>query len=378
MKRMSLVALALVVLDSLACGRSDSSLSLPPDPGPVELDPAWASQLAGLSLACLDRPYPNKPGAIYDGVESVRPPREHTPAFFGCFDWHSAVHGHWALVTLLKRFPDLPQAAAIRAVLGRHLNADLIAKEAEHLGLSRNATFERPYGWGWLLRLAAALRQWDDPDARRWSEALLPLARLVAERMAAYLEVLSTPLRDGLHTNTAFSLIHVLDYARALGDTALEAAVGEAARRFYGADRDCPLAYEPSGEDFVSPCLTEAELMRQVLSQDEFLKWFAGFLPDASSLGLASVLAPPVIRDLADPRVGHLIGLELERAWVLDGLAGALPPGDPRGELFRRSARVQADAARDQMTRSGYGGEHWLVSFVTLALTRFQDRPRNR
>lgn len=331
------------------------------------LDAAKAGELAALSLACVDREYPNKPGSVVDGDATVVPPRLRTPAFFGCFDWHSAVHGHWTMAAILRRFPDAPRAADIRAALDRHLAPDRIAAEVAFFELPRNRTFERPYGWAWLLRLAAELRAWDDPDARRWADALAPLGDLLARRTADYLARLSVPCREGTHQNTAFALAHVLDWARAAGDDGTAATIVARARDFYLADRACPVAYEPSGEDFVSPCLAEADLMRRVLPPDAFAGWLDAFLPDPASDAFGPLRRPAEVRDAHDPRIGHLIGLSFHRAWTMAGIAGALAADDPRGATLRDLARLHLASGLRQMGDSGYSGEHWLASFAMFA-----------
>jgi hypothetical protein len=340
-----------------------------PDAAPVALDPAEASKLVRLSLDCVDRPYPYAPGAVLEADTPLEPPCQATPAFCGCFDWHSAVHGHWAMARILSRFPALPEADAIRAKLDDHLRPDKLARELAYLEQARNKGFERPYGWGWLLRLDAELHRSREPHAQAWAAAVDPLARLLAGRMSEYLPRLTVPVRAGAHGNTAFAMVHMLDYARAVGDAPFAQLLERRAREFYAADRGCPLAYEPSGEDFISPCLVEADLMRRVLAPAELASWLDGFLPALGSPELAPLLRPVEVRDRTDPRIGHLIGLELQRAAALEGLAAGLPASDPRAEAFRRLGRVHARAGIGQMFDAGYGGEHWLASFAVYLLT---------
>ncbi len=340
-----------------------------PDAPDVRLDLALASRLIGLSLACEERPFPSKPGHVHEAPEHARPHPEFTPAFSGCFDWHSAVHGFWAMARALRLFPRLPEAAALRQALSAHLRPEPLAAELAFFLEPRSKTFERPYGWGWLLRLQAELLTHPDPAAAAWRAALAPLAAELAGRLRAYLDRLSAPVRDGTHQNTAFALVHALDYARATDDPDLAAAIGRRARAFYLADRDCPAAYEPSGEDFLSPCLTEADLMRRVLPQAEFRAWLRAFLPDPLSAGFAPLTRPPEVRDPEDPRIGHLIGLSWSRAWSLAGVASALEATDPWREPLLVLARLHRREAHDGMFGAGYGGEHWLASFALLALT---------
>lgn len=343
--------------------------ALVPEQPPSTLDAARAAEFLALPLACVDRPWPNKPSHVYDDAIGFLPPEAVTPAFSGCFDWHSAVHGHWSLVRLLRRFPDLPRAAEARAALARRLTPAHLAAEAAFFAEERSRTFERPYGWGWLLRLQAELEGWDDPQGRAAAAAVRPLAQQLGALLRDYLDRLSLPIRAGTHANTAYALAHALDYARAVGDAPLAAAIETRARAFYGADRDCPTDYEPSGEDFLSPCLAEADLLRRVLAPEEFVRWLDGFLPAADSPAFRPLLAPPEVRDRKDPRIGHLIGLSFHRAGCFEGIARALPPDDPRGPLFVNLARLHVADGLRQMMDSGYGGEHWLASFAIIALT---------
>jgi hypothetical protein len=374
--------LALGLLCFLAgCGREERGAppsAVPVVPGEAEtvspakcraLDRETASALVSLSLKCVDKEYPNKLDHVFDSDESVRPPRELTPAFCGCFDWHSAVHGHWAMVRVLKTFPDLPEAPAIRAALNRHLTPANIAAEVKQILPKSNKLFERPYGWGWLLRLAAELHTWDDPDARRWEASLQPLTDLITRRTIEYLPRLSLPVRAGTHSSTAFSLAHMLDYARATDNRDLESAVERAARTFYLQDQDCPTDYEPSGEDFISPCLAEADLMRRILPPEAFASWLDKFLPPFTSPKFKPLLALPEVKDPQDPRIGHLIGLGFQRAWALKGIAAGLPPDDPRRPVLERLAELHCGESFGLISRSGYGGEHWLATFTIYYLT---------
>jgi hypothetical protein len=333
------------------------------------LDAARVSAFVRLSLDCVDREYPNKPSNIVDGDETVLPPRELTPAFFGCFDWHSAVHGHWAMVRALKAYPELAEADAIRRVLADHLTRERLAAELGHFAKNRNKLFERPYGWAWFLRLAAELRGWDSPEAAGYLANMQGLVALLSRRTEEYVRALSVPVRVGTHNNTAFALAHILDYARGAGDTRLETTLVEAALRFYGEDRGCPVGYEPSGEDFVSPCLAEADLMRRVLAPEAYVGWLEGFLPPPDSPSFAAIAEPPEIRDRHDPRIGHLIGLDFHRAWCFEGIAGALPADHAWRPALFRAAALHCTEGVGQMFDSGYGGAHWLASFALFHLS---------
>jgi hypothetical protein len=336
---------------------------------PPSLSPARVSELVGLSLACVEKEFPNKPSHIYCDAAEVLRPSVATPVFFGCFDWHSAVHGHWTMVRVLKFFPGLPEEPEIRAILARRLQPELVGREALFFAEERSATFERPYGLAWLLRLSAELRTFEDEQAQEWARALRPLEEMTVRRIEEYLPRLSVPVRSGTHSSTAFAMAHALDYARAVGDKSFEALLVERARAFFLADRDCPTAYEPSGEDFVSPCLAEADVMRRVLAPEEFRTWLDGFLPPIDSARFAPLRTPTEVLDREDPRIGHLIGLSFQRAWSFRGIAAALPESDPkRARLLQMAADHESDALA-QMFDSGYGGAHWLASFAIFALT---------
>ena len=354
---------------SASSGRFDAILKALQEHPMPKLDQTHASRFVNLSLACVDRAFPNKPSHVYDGVETFRPPRDVTPAFYGCFDWHSAVHGHWAMARVLRQFPKIPEASRIRQALNAHLQAEAMQRELDFFKAKRSRTFERPYGWGWLLRLAAELHSWQDEDARRWAAALRPLASFLATQMADYLARLSRSIRAGTHANTAVALVHGLDSAGAVGDTSLAKTIEQRARDFYGADTDCPTAYEPSGEDFISPCLVEADLMRRVLPRAKFVAWLDGFLPPFYSAKFRPLLETVEVRDRHDPRIGHLIGLFLQRAWCMGGVASALPEGDRRSAVLEKAARLHGHEAVKLMFDSGYGGEHWLASFAVYLLT---------
>jgi len=328
-----------------------------------------ASKLIELALTCAEKEYPGKPDLTLVGPESLKAPHELWPSFFGCYDWHSSVHGHWSMVRVLKRFPAVPQATAIRTLLDRHFSPENLKKEQAYFAMPHTKLFERPYGWAWFLRLEAELISFDDPDAKRWSANLKPLADQLARQTEDYLNRLSVPLRPGTHGNTAYALAHMLDYARTAGDAALEKTIVTAAKRFYLADTECPAAYEPSGEDFISPCLIEADLMRRVLDKNAFGEWLNRFLPPLDSPRFNPLSAPIEVRDAKDPRIGHLIGLSLQRAASFRALAAALPEADPRVKQFRLLADRHGADGLERMADSGYGGEHWLASFAFYLLT---------
>jgi hypothetical protein len=344
-----------------------ASLVVPPAPVPVEA--AAAGRFAALALRCVHQEYPNKLAHVLHGDADARPPRELTPAFFGCYDWHSAVHGHWLLARLARLFPDQPFAASARAALARSLSPENLAAEVRYLEGPGRASFERPYGLAWLLQLAAELREWTDPEAQGWSRALAALEEAAARRLFDWLPKLTYPVRVGEHAQTAFALGLALDWARGRGASQREARLVERARAFYGDDRDCPLRYEPSGEDFLSPCLGEADLMRRVLPPAEFAAWLKAFLPRLPRDGSAAWLSPGVVTDPSDPKLAHLDGLNLSRAWMLRGIAAGLPPRDRRRAGLAAAAEAHAARGLAAVTGEHYEGGHWLGTFAVYLVT---------
>ncbi len=334
---------------------------------PPAVDPSTAERFARLALACVHQEYPNKIAHTLSGDADVKPPRELTPAFYGCYDWHSAVHGHWLLARLARLAPAAPFAAEARAALGRSLTEENLAAELRYLQGRGRTSFERPYGLAWLLQLAAELREWRDDDARRWAQALAPLEQAGAARLAEWLPKLTRPVRVGEHSQTAFALGLVLDWARVAGNQPMESLVMARSRDFYGGDRDCPLAYEPSGEDFLSPCLGEADLMRRVLAPRELAGWLEHFLPRLPRDGSASWLAPGVVTDPSDPKLAHLDGLNLSRAWMLEGIAASA--AGPRRAALLAAARVHREAGLRNVTGEHYEGGHWLGTFAVYLVT---------
>lgn len=328
-----------------------------------------ASRLAGLALKCADAEFPNKADHIAAGPEDLARPRDAHPSFYGCFDWHSSVHGHWLMARALRQNPGLPDAARLRAVLEAHLSTAAVRGELAYLAQPGRKTFERTYGWAWLLKLAEELRGWDDPDARRWSKNLEPLAAAFVARYEDFLPKQTYPIRVGTHPNTAFAIGFGLDYARATKDAKLEALLLERARFYFAADKNYPAAWEPGGEDFFSPALLEADLMRRVLPAAEFAKWLDAFLPELGRGGPKSLITPAVVTDRTDPKIVHLDGLNLSRAWCLWGVAAALPKGDARKAPLEEVARRHLDASLPHVTSGDYAGEHWLASFALYAMS---------
>jgi hypothetical protein len=328
-----------------------------------------ASHFAALAMKCIQKEYPNKLDHVNNDAEDVRSPRAMHPAFYGCFDWHSTVHGHWMLVHLLKLFPSLPQAREIRAALDANLSEKNIAGEVAYLKQANRASFERTYGWAWLLKLAAELQGWNDEDGRRWSANLQPLADALAEKCLAFLPKQNYPIRTGVHPNTAFGLAFALDYARAVGHRKLEELIVERSRTYFGKDLNYPAAWEPGGEDFFSPALMESDLMRRVMPRAEFTIWFHRFLPNINRNQPKALLQAAIVTDRTDPKLVHLDGLNLSRAWCMRSIANALPQNDPARRILTNSAVAHAQAALPYVTSGNYEGEHWLASFAVYLLT---------
>jgi hypothetical protein len=334
----------------------------------AELDAATAGRFAKLALACVHREYPNKIAHVLAGDADAMPPRKLTPVFYGCFDWHSSVHGHWLLVRLLRTFPDADFAATTRAALGQSFTEAAVAREVAYVTGAGRASFERPYGLAWLLQLAAELRSWDDADARRWAAILQPLEVEAANRIRGWLPKLAYPIRVGEHSQTAFAFGLIRDWSVAAGDAATRELIDERSRHYYLRDRGCPLAYEPSGEDFLSPCLAEADLMRRVLPPGDFARWLGGFLPSIPRDAAASWLVPGLVTDRSDPKLAHIDGLNLSRAWMLRGIASGLPADDTRRAALESAAAAHAAAALPAVTGEHYEGGHWLGSFAVYLL----------
>jgi hypothetical protein len=335
-----------------------------------QFDINTAQRFAHLALACVHQEYPNHISHTLNSDADAGPPRKLTPAFYGCYDWHSSVHGHWLLVRLVRTFPDAPFVPAARDALRQSLTTENLAREAAYLREEGRASFERPYGLAWLLQLVAELREWNDPQAKEMAENLHPLEEVVLDRLYDWLPKLSHPVRIGEHDQTAFALGLMLDYAHPNDDQKFAELVVSKAKQFYFNDKNCPLAYEPSGEDFLSPCLGEADLMRRVLPRPEFARWLGLFLPRIPTSGDSKWLQPVVSPDPSDPKLAHLDGLNLSRAWMLEGIAAGLPKIDQRLATIRATAEAHKRAGLAAVTGKHYEGGHWLGSFAVYLVSR--------
>ena len=330
---------------------------------------AYSSDFAQLVLKCIAREYPNKIEHALTHSSQVQSPRTLHPAFYGCFDWHSAVHGHWLLAHLLRLFPKLPEVAEIRAALNQNLTAENIQAEVRYFNEEGRASFERPYGWAWLLKLAEELLGWDDEDAKQWSAHLQPLVNAIVDRYLAFLPIQTYPIRTGVHSNTALALSFALDYVRSVNNHQLMGLIKERSRSYYLSDSNYPARFEPSGDDFLSPALTEADLMRRVLSPAEFTDWFRQFLPGLEQGQPENLLAPAIVSDRSDPKLVHLDGLNLSRAWCMRSIAATLPAEHPATEILTRSAELHAAAGLAHVASGNYEGEHWLATFAVYMLS---------
>jgi Protein of unknown function (DUF2891) len=328
-----------------------------------------ASRFARLALKCVTKEYPNKPEHVLNEGRDVQSPKALHPAFYGCYDWHSSVHGHWMLVRLLRLFPTLPESQDIRRALNSNLTAENIEAEVRYLKQPNRQSFERTYGWAWLLKLAEELYQWEDLDGKNWSKNLQPLADALVAQYLVFLPKQTYPIRTGVHPNTAFGLAFAMDYATAVGDNKLKAMVIERSLNYFGKDVNYPVAWEPGGEDFFSPALMEADLMRRVLSPVEYRAWLGRFLPGLTKGEPKSLLAPAIVSDRSDPKLVHLDGLNLSRAWCMRSIAAALPADDPSRKVLAEAAALHARDALTNVTSGDYAGEHWLASFAVYLLS---------
>jgi hypothetical protein len=333
------------------------------------MDVATVENFAGLALNCIHQEYPNKIGHVMNSDDDVGPPRELTPAFYGCFDWHSSVHGHWLLTRLSKLYPDAEFTATAMAGLGQSLSAERLIGDAAYLAGEGRASYERPYGLAWLLCLADELHTWDDEEAQQWSKNLAPLEAEAADRIRAWLPKLYYPIRTGEHSQTAFAFGLILDWAETVDDEEMLTLVKGTSLRFYLEDEACPLSYEPSGQDFLSPCIAEADLMRRILPPRQFAHWLKKFLPGIPTDGGSEWLPIGVVTDRSDGKLAHLDGLNLSRAWMLEGILVGLPEDDPRRAALRAAADTHSKSGLDSVTGEHYEGGHWLGSFATYLVT---------
>ncbi|MBS1510921.1 MAG: DUF2891 domain-containing protein [Bacteroidetes bacterium] len=329
--------------------------------GQLLLTASGASHFAALPLRCAEKEWPYKTGITFSDSSLLTAPQNYHPAFFGCFDWHSSVHGHWMLARLLRTFPSLKEGAAIRELFNKHFTEKNMQQEILIFKNKENKGFERTYGWAWLLQLEDELLQWNDVDAKRWAAAVQPLATTLSQLTVSYLDKLVYPIRVGEHSNLAFGLSMMYDYALHQNDTSLSNAIQKAALRFYAKDENCPFSWEPGGNDFLSPCLEEADLMRKVLPAAQYINWLKKFMPQLFDPNFT--IAPGKVNDRTDGKLIHLDGLNLSRAWCLKGIAAVT-----KNKHILQLANEHLNAALPQVASGNYEGEHWLASFAVYAL----------
>ena len=381
MKHIYFTALSLLALT--ACSASDSVItsevvetaaSVTSLEYPTSIAPDLADRFSALALTCVHQEFPNKIARTTNTAEEIGRPKDLFPAFYGCFDWHSSVHGHWLLVRLLRVGPqDAPWREDAIAKLNQSFTAENMAGEVANFAQPARGSWERPYGLAWYLQLTSELREWagetNGSQAKAWLEALKPLEQDIADSLKAWLPKLAYPIRLGTHNQSAFAFGLMLDWARVSGDADMERLIVQRSVAFHNDDVNCPLAYEPSGEDFLSPCLMEADLMRRILPRADFSNWLTKFMPSIPVNGSGDWLAPGIVKDASDGKLVHLDGVNSSRAWNLYNIARALPDGDARKASLVAAAKIHADTGVAAVSAEHYSGSHWLASFATYLMT---------
>lgn len=365
MKLQTLPAVLLTLLLLASCKKEEKPVEEAAPP--ITLTMVEAVRLSELPLHCMQNEYPNRLGQTLNDSTHLRSPRELHPAFYGCFDWHSSVHGHWSLVRLLKDYPEMEAAATIRQRLMENISKENIAAEVAYFEMEGNANYERTYGWAWLLKLAEELHSWEDPMARTLESNLEPLTRVIVKGYMKFLPKLLYPIRVGEHPNTAFGLSFAWDYAEVTGHEELQDLIYRRAKEYYASDKNCPLTWEPGGSDFLSPCLEEADLMRRVLSEEDFATWLKEFLPQLADKDFS--LEPGKVGDREDGKLVHLDGVNFSRAWCLYGIANTLQGYDHLQNVAREHIAYSLPAITDD----NYEGTHWLGTFAIYALSSAQQ-----
>jgi len=327
-----------------------------------------SENFAKLALDCVHKEYPNKISHTMQSDADVMPPRKLYPSFYGCFDWHSSVHGHWLLTRLAKLYPDSELAPKAMEALDVSLSEINLMQESIYVSAKGRKAFERPYGIAWLLQLAAELDEWDHPSAKQWRANIRPLEEVLVSRLVEWLPKLTYPVRSGQHAQTAFALGLMLDWSRTTKNRDVETLIRNRILEFYSEDKACPIHYEPSGADFLSPCLAEADLMRRVMSPSEFAVWLNDFLEIPNSN--KDWLEPAIVSDRSDPKLSHIDGLNLSRAWMLEGIASGLPPKDLRIKALNNAAKKHQESGLIGVNSKFYEGGHWLGSFATYLVTK--------
>ncbi len=343
-----------------------TDLKDPHNPQLLEADKMMS--VAELAAACLDQIYPNSIKHVLNSKADAASPDQLYPAFFGCFDWHSSVHGHWLLVRAAKLFPNHAQSAAFMKRLDAHFQPDKLTAELTYFQQPGRAGFERPYGLAWFLQLYAELHEWQNPQAQQWRVNLTPLKNHVVKQLSQWIPKLAYPIRTGEHSQTAFAFGLAYDYAVNTGDEAFANLLKEHVMRLYLDDKNCPINYEPSGQDFLSACLAEADLMRRMMTPQQFAKWFKKFIP--ASKKQSNWLPVARVTDRVDGKLAHLDGLNIARAWMLEGIAMGLPLADKRRQNLGKLADMHAKSGLAAVTGEHYAGGHWLGSFAVYYLSQ--------
>lgn len=334
--------------------------------GYLVLTQEGASHFASLALTCISQEFPNKTGHVQADKNDMKQPSEYHPAFYGCYDWHSSVHGHWMLVKLLKEFPNMPEADAIRKAIGNNITAQNIEIEIEYFQ-GHNKSYERTYGWAWLLKLQEELYTSTDVEMQQWYKNLKPLADLIVQKYIEFLPRQTYAIRSGVHPNTAFGISLALDYAIITENKELENLLKERSTAYYGSDKNCPGEWEPSGADFISPCLMEAELMSKVLEKPAYKQWLADFFPELSDGKPTNLLHPATVSDREDMQLVHLDGLNLSRTWCMITISRHIDDVKTKEKLVQSAAK-HLEVTLPTIANGSYAGEHWLASFAIYAL----------
>lgn len=332
----------------------------------AQLTQAGAEHLASLAFHCIQTEYPNKLGHVITDATQVRTPFDLHPAFYGCFDWHSSVHGHWMLVKLLKLFPEMKDAEGIKQAINQNISAQNILDEVAYMKEPLHSSYERTYGWAWIFQLANELQTWDNPQAKIWLTNLQPLVDHLRAILMDYLPKQTYPIRTGVHPNTAFALGFAIDYAQLVGDKEFEDLLVKRSKEYYLNDKNYPAYLEPNGTDFFSPSLLQADLMHRILNAKEYNLWMINFLPQIPE----NILNPAIVSDRSDLSLVHLDGLNLSRVWCMIGIANHLDDQNPQKKQLMEAAERHLKDALPNIASGNYAGEHWLASFAVYALSR--------
>lgn len=371
--RMHKLYTLLLIVFLIACNSSEKKEGKTIATVPVqELNLKQANKLATLPVGCINVEYPNKLNQVIGSDEDLKSPKELHPAFYGCFDWHSSVHGHWSLVSLLKQFPDLENASSIKQQLLANISKENIKTEVAYFYEKYNKSYERTYGWAWLLKLVEELHTWDDEVARELQNNLQPLTNLIVEKYIEFLPKLKYPIRVGEHTNTAFGLTFAWDYANTLNNNELKELITKRAKDFYLKDIECPISWEPSGYDFLSPCLQEAAIMKRILPKEKFKVWFSDFLPQLKNKQFKFEVGE--VSDRNDGKLVHLDGVNFSRAWALNKIIQDLPEYNH----LKSIANEHVNYSLPSIVGDSYEGSHWLGSFAIYALNSVKSNKKTQ